>query len=180
MVNGKPSRRDQRNLPTGSINQTFQIVASREMLTEEQIHKRVILALYGLGTNTGLKRVAVGNRDENYRNLLHIYQNYITKDSLKSAISELVNALFKARDPKVWGSATTACASDSKHFGAWDQNLMTEWHNRYHGRGVMIYWHVEEKSVCIHSQLKRCSSSEVSAMARRYRRKTNGVKVPWR
>ena len=146
------------------LTKHFKSVASREMLTEEQIHKRIILALYGLGTNTGLKRVAVGNKDENYRNLLHIYQNYITKDSLKSAISELVNALFKARDPTVWGNATTACASDSKHFGAWDQNLMTEWHNRYHGRGVMIYWHVEEKSVCIHSQLKRCSSSEVSAM----------------
>jgi len=142
----------------------FKSVASREMLTEEQIYKRVILTLYGLGTNTGLKRVAVGNSGENYRNLLHVYQNYITKDSLKSAISELVNSLFRARNPKVWGTATTACASDSKHFGAWDQNLMTEWHNRYHGRGVMIYWHVEEKSVCIHSQLKRCSSSEVSSM----------------
>ena len=142
----------------------FKSVASREMLTEDQIKKRVILAIYGLGTNTGLKRVAVGNREEHYRNLFHIYQNYITKDSLKGAISELVNALFRARDPKVWGTATTACASDSTHFGAWDQNLMTEWHNRYHGRGVMIYWHVEEKSVCIHSQLKRCSSSEVAAM----------------
>lgn len=41
---------------------------------------------------------------------------------------------------------------------------MTEWHIRYGGRGVMIYWHVEHKSVCIYSQLKRCSSSEVAAM----------------
>ena len=41
---------------------------------------------------------------------------------------------------------------------------MTEWHVRYGGRGVMIYWHVERGSVCIHSQLKRCSSSEVAAM----------------
>ena len=41
---------------------------------------------------------------------------------------------------------------------------MTEWHIRYGGRGVMIYWHVEKKSVCIYSQLKRCSSSEVAAM----------------
>ncbi len=41
---------------------------------------------------------------------------------------------------------------------------MTEWHIRYGGRGVMIYWHVERKSVCIYSQLKRCSSSEVAAM----------------
>ena len=28
----------------------------------------------------------------------------------------------------------------------------------------MIYWHVEKKSVCIYSQLKRCSSSEVASM----------------
>jgi len=41
---------------------------------------------------------------------------------------------------------------------------MTEWHIRYGGRGVMIYWHVEKKAACISSQLKRCSSSEVAAM----------------
>jgi len=28
----------------------------------------------------------------------------------------------------------------------------------------MVYWHVEERSVCIYSQLKACSSSEVAAM----------------
>jgi TnpA family transposase len=27
---------------------------------------------------------------------------------------------------EIWGEATTACASDSKKFGAWDQNLLTE------------------------------------------------------
>src|SRR4051812_7790597 len=41
---------------------------------------------------------------------------------------------------------------------------MTEWHARYGGRGVMIYWHVERKSTCIYSQLKTCSSSEAAAM----------------
>ena len=49
--------------------------------------------------------------------------------------------------PRIWGDGTTACASDSKHFGAFDQNLMTEWHVRYGGRGVMIYWHVERVGV---------------------------------
>ena len=41
---------------------------------------------------------------------------------------------------------------------------MTEWHVRYGGRGVMVHWHVERRATCIHSQLKRCSSSEVAAM----------------
>ncbi len=41
---------------------------------------------------------------------------------------------------------------------------MTEPHARYGGPGVMIYWHVERKSVCIYSQLKTCSATEVAAM----------------
>jgi TnpA family transposase len=41
---------------------------------------------------------------------------------------------------------------------------MTEWHARYGGPGIMIYWHVDKKAACIHSQVKRCSSSEVAAM----------------
>lgn len=75
------------------------------------------------------------------------------------------------------GEGTTACASDSKKFGAWDQNLMTEWHIRYGGRGVMIYWHVEKNSVCIYSQLKTCSSSEVAAMIEGLLRHCTQMKV---
>jgi len=41
---------------------------------------------------------------------------------------------------------------------------MTEYHARYGGNGVVIYWHVERKNVCIYSQLKSRSSSEVAAM----------------
>jgi len=41
---------------------------------------------------------------------------------------------------------------------------MTEWHVRYRGRGIMIYWHVKKNSACKYSQLKTCSSSEVSAI----------------
>src|SRR3546814_7587208 len=41
---------------------------------------------------------------------------------------------------------------------------MTEWHARYGGRGVMIYWHVEKRATCVYSPLKRCSSLEVASM----------------
>ena len=80
------------------------------------------------------------------------------------AIAIVTNGTLRARNPAIWGDGTTACASDSKHFGAWDQNLTTQWHVRYGGRGVMIYWHVERNSLCIHSQLKSPSSSEVASM----------------
>ncbi|NJP22150.1 MAG: Tn3 family transposase [Hydrococcus sp. CRU_1_1] len=142
----------------------FKSVASRETLDRETLQKRLLLCLYGLGTNTGLKRVSDGTPDVDYQELRYIKRRFIHKESLRTAIREVVNAIFQVRNPSIWGEGTTTCASDSKKFGAWDQNLMTEWHVRYGGRGVMIYWHVEKKSTCIYSQLKTCSSSEVAAM----------------
>jgi TnpA family transposase len=41
---------------------------------------------------------------------------------------------------------------------------MSEWRSRYHGEGVLVYWHVETGAVCIYSQLRSFSSSEVAAM----------------
>ncbi len=103
-------------------------------------------------------------RGVTYKDLLYVRRRFITRDALREAIASLVNATLRARHPAIWGEGTTACAADSKQFGAWDQNLMTEWHARYGGRGVMVYWHVERRSTCIYSQLKTCSSSEAAAM----------------
>ncbi|WP_328906905.1 transposase [Streptomyces sp. NBC_00234] len=90
-------------------------------------------------------------------------RHFITVDNLRAAVTKLVNATFEARDTAWWGQGN-ACASDSKKFGSWSSNFMTEYHARYGGNGVMIYWHVERKNVCIYSQVKSCSSSEVAAM----------------
>lgn len=147
-----------------SFTDSFKTMAAHERMDRDTIQKRLILALYGLGTNTGLKRISAGNHGENYKDLLYIRKKFINKDNLCNAISTVVNAILESRVENIWGEATTTCASDSKKFGAWDQNLMTEWHIRYRGRGVMIYWHVEKNSACVYSQLKTCSSSEVSAM----------------
>lgn len=87
----------------------------------------------------------------------------VPKAVLRAALVRLVNATCAARDAAWWGEGT-ACASDSKKFGSWSSNFMTEWHQRYRGPGVMIYWHVEKRSLCVYSQLKSCSASEVAAM----------------
>lgn len=76
----------------------------------------------------------------------------------------MVNNVLEIRDKEIWGEATTTVACDSTQVSAWDQNLINEWHHRYKGRGVMIYWHVDKKALCIYSQLKSCSSSEVGSM----------------
>jgi TnpA family transposase len=146
------------------FTEEFRGASPREVLARDELQKRLLLCLYGLGTNTGLKRVSASTPDISPNDLVYVRRRFVRKDSLRGAIARVVNAIFAARLPEIWGEGTTACASDSKKFGAWDQNLLTEWHVRYGGRGVMIYWHVERKSACIYAQLKRCSSSEVAAM----------------
>ncbi|AUC62462.1 Tn3 family transposase (plasmid) [Cyanobacterium sp. HL-69] len=146
------------------FTRNFKTMGTREIIDRVSLQKRLLLCIYGMGTNTGLKRINTGINGEKYQDLLYVRRRYIHKDQLRSAIGDVINAIFEIRNPHVWGEGTTTCASDSKHFGAYDQNLMTQYHLRYGGRGVMIYWHVERKSTCIYSQLKTCSSSEVAAM----------------
>jgi TnpA family transposase len=142
----------------------FRTAGRREALDPAVLRRRLLLCLFGLGTNIGLKRLANQQPGVTFEELRYVKRRYVHKDALRAAIAEVVNGLLRIRQPALWGEATTACASDSKQFGAWDQNLMTEWHARYGGRGVMIYWHVATHSTCIYSQLRRCSSSEVAAM----------------
>jgi TnpA family transposase len=141
----------------------FKSPTPHEILSRKILQIRLLLCLYGLGTNAGIKRTASGSQTENYRDLLYVRNRYINKDGVRAAIAEIANAVLRERNVAIWGEATSL-ASDSKKFSAWDQNLMTEWHIRYRGPGIMVYWHVEKKALCIYSQIKRCSSSEAAAM----------------
>lgn len=135
-----------------------------ETLERTVLQPRLLLCLHGLGTNTGLQRMAGRHVGVTHKDLAYVRRRYITVEALRRAIAIVTDGALRARYPAIWGQGTTSCASDSKHFGAFDQNLTTQWHARYGGRGIMIYWHVERKSLCIHSQLKSPSSSEVAAM----------------
>ena len=135
----------------------------RSIMDKDILQRRLLLCLFGMGTNTGIKSMESLPEDD-YKDLLYIRRRFISKEGLRQSIAQLVNATLAVRLPHIWGETTTACAADSKQFGAWDQNLLTEWHLRYGGRGVMVYWHVEKNSACIYSQFKRVSSSEAAAM----------------
>ena len=57
-------------LETGFLN-AFETSASRVALPEDVLARRLLLCLYGLGTNAGLKRVAGGCADVRYEDLVH-------------------------------------------------------------------------------------------------------------
>lgn len=148
------------------INFTDQMetIGRSSKIGPRDLRKRLLLCLYGIGSNTGLKRISIANGDVNFSDLCYVKNRFINKINVKNAIRAVVNNVLKIRDPKVWGQATTSVACDSTQVSAWDQNLLNEFHHRYKNKGVMIYWHVDKKALCIYSQLKTCSSSEVGAM----------------
>tara|TARA_R110002124_G_scaffold286686_1_gene468309 strand:+ start:785 stop:3712 length:2928 start_codon:yes stop_codon:yes gene_type:complete len=142
----------------------FRAAGSRQTLPQEEVSRRLLLALFGIGTNIGLKAIAAGPHKVSYKELLYIRQRFVHKTALQDATRRIADATYRIRSADIWGDAGTSCASDSTQLASWDQNLMTEWHQRYGGRGVMIYWHVDKQATCVHSQMKQVSSSEVASM----------------
>ena len=141
-------------------------VASREITDADTARRRKLLVSFALGSNIGIKRIADaidGHPDDTEATLRRFRRVYFNRENLRAAIIEVVNKTLAVRDELLWGTGTV-CTSDSKQLGSWDSNLMTEWHARYGGPGVMVYWHVERKQLCIYSQLTTCSASEVAAM----------------
>ena len=126
--------------------------------------ERLLLAIYAYGTNTGIRAVASGTHGHTEDEIRYARRRYLTAEAARTIAIQIADATFAARRQSLWGAGSTAVASDSTHVRAFDQNILTEWHSRYHGRGVLIYWHVERKSMAVHSQLIACSASEVAAM----------------
>lgn len=114
--------------------------------------------------DTGIKAAAAGDHGHSEDDPRYVRRRFLSTESAQAVAVEITNATFAVRSESIWGTGSTAVASDSTHFGAYDQNIFTQWHSRYGGRGVLIYWHVERTSMAIHSQLISCTASEVAAM----------------
>jgi TnpA family transposase len=133
-------------------------------ISPEILAERLMLVLYAYGTNTGIRSVASGSHGHTEDDLRYVRRRYLNHETVQEIAVAIANATFAARQHSIWGLGSTAVASDSTHFKSWDQNIFTEWHSRYGGRGVLIYWHVERGSMVVHSQTLRTSASEVHAM----------------
>ena len=70
----------------------FKSVSSRENLDPKVLQKRLLIDLYGLGTNTGIKRLSLGELGEKYQDLLYVRRKFIHKSQLRNAIAEIINA----------------------------------------------------------------------------------------
>src|SRR3546814_3946874 len=77
-------------LDTGLMD-AFETSASRVTLSKAALAQRLLLCLYGLGTNAGLKRVAGATPDVSYEELLHVHRRFIHAPALREACARVAN-----------------------------------------------------------------------------------------
>jgi len=92
----------------------FHTVASRQHLSSDELQQRLLLGLYAIGTNAGLKRISSANDDVSYDDLRYIKRLFIDVPNVRAAIVKVVNKVLAIRDPRYWGEGTTTVACDSK------------------------------------------------------------------
>jgi hypothetical protein len=101
----------------------FYSTGQRQVLNSYEIRERLLLSLLGMGTGLGLKRIhAAAKPSFSYEDLIYFNKRFLHPDSVREAIAALVNRILEVRNPKIWGNAT-ACTSDGKYLGAWEENL---------------------------------------------------------
>ena len=101
-----------------NFTDTLKSVTAYETLDRAVLRPRLLLCLNGLGTNAGFQRMAGLQSGTMAKDLAYVRRRYVTVDALRQAIAIVTNGTLRARNPAIWGEGTTACASDSKHFGA--------------------------------------------------------------
>jgi hypothetical protein len=97
-----------------NFTRQFHSVGNRDILDGDLLQKRLLLCLYALGSNTGLKRVSAANEDASHSDLSYVKRRFINEDNVKAAIVDVVNENIAIRDPVIWGEATTGCACVSR------------------------------------------------------------------
>ena len=83
------------------FNDCFASVATREVLDRATLNRRLLLVLFALGTNMGIRQMAV--TDEHgvgEAELRHVRSTFVTRENLRAAITTVVNATLEAREPR--------------------------------------------------------------------------------
>ena len=116
LADDRPARHAQGGRPARRLHRRLHDRGDpRDDSTATRLRRRLLLCLYGLGTNAGLKRLAVGRHGFSYKELLHTRRRFIDADALRDAIAGgWSTPRLRARHPAIWGEGTTACASDSQ------------------------------------------------------------------
>lgn len=79
----------------------FRSPTAHERLDTRTLRRRLLFCLYGIGANTGLKRIASGQSLDDYKELLYVRRRFISIPQLRQAIAQVANATLAVRLPHI-------------------------------------------------------------------------------
>lgn len=126
---------------------------------QEDINALLASTIFCYGCNVGVNEAARSLPNTNRKQLARINSYYVTEDSLKRCITEVVNCYHRYQLPKFWGTGEHVSVDGTK----WDmykKNLLSEYHIRYGGFGGIGYYHISDTYIALFSNLISCGSYE--------------------
>ena len=100
---------------------------------------RYLLTVFCFGCNLGPVQTARSVRGVNRFHVAFVNQRHVTEGFLNEAITTIVNAYVQFPLQRLWGTGQSASA-DGLKWDLYPQNLMSEYHIRYGGYGVLSLW----------------------------------------
>ena len=91
--------------------------------------ERLILCIFGYGTNIGLRAIAAGEHGHTEDDLRYVGRRFLSAEVPAGSPPRSPTRRSPPAGKSIWGAGTGAVASDSTHFGAFDQNLFTQHHS---------------------------------------------------
>ena len=76
LADDQPARRVEGDRPPRRLHRRLPESSPREAIDRKELQKRLLLCLYGLGTNTGLKRVSASDPDIGFKDLLYVRRKF--------------------------------------------------------------------------------------------------------
>jgi len=89
-------------LDTGFLRE-FTTAGHYQKIDPAALNQRLLLCLYALGTNAGIKRISAATSNATYDQLLHVRRRFIDAASMRQANRQIANAIMRVRDPELWG-----------------------------------------------------------------------------
>jgi hypothetical protein len=70
----------------------------------EDLAERLLLAIYGYGTNTGIRAVAAGEHGHSEDDIRYVRRRYLSVEVARAIAIQIANATFAARAAHLWGT----------------------------------------------------------------------------
>ncbi len=85
-----------------NFTQQMETITKSSSIEPSALRKRLLLCLYGIGSNTGVKRISIANGDVHYSDLRYIKKRYINATNVRNAIRLIIKHILKTRNPDIW------------------------------------------------------------------------------